>query len=122
MAFRLCIDLEAAPVTDAEVNLTPVDYVARSIVSLSRSPDSVGKTFHLMNPRPVPVCNVPGDPHGGMRTGRNAVRPMAIALDWRASRSDDEMLTALSHWLPFLPADQLIGTLPPRRRSSAARP
>jgi len=35
-------------------DLTPVDYVARAIIYLSRQSSSLGKTFHLTNPHPVP--------------------------------------------------------------------
>jgi thioester reductase-like protein len=32
--------------------MTPVDYVSRAIVHLSRQKSSLGKAFHLMNPQP----------------------------------------------------------------------
>jgi epothilone polyketide synthase E len=38
---------------DVEIDMSPVDYVARSIVHLSRQPSSVGRAFHLQSPRPV---------------------------------------------------------------------
>jgi thioester reductase-like protein len=47
------VDLGDAPATDAAVDLTPVDYVSRAVVYLSRSPQSIGKVFHLANPAPV---------------------------------------------------------------------
>ena len=36
-----------------EVNLAPVDFVGRAIVWLSRRPESIGETFHMINPRPL---------------------------------------------------------------------
>jgi len=38
-------------------DMAPVDYVAGSIVYLSRQPSSLGKTFHLVNPHPVPFSH-----------------------------------------------------------------
>jgi thioester reductase-like protein len=35
------------------MDMTPVDYVARSIVYLSRQKESRGRVFHLLNPRPI---------------------------------------------------------------------
>lgn len=48
--IRGIIELEAAPNLDRWVNLTPVDYVSKAIVYLSRQPESLGKTFHIINP------------------------------------------------------------------------
>jgi amino acid adenylation domain-containing protein/thioester reductase-like protein/non-ribosomal peptide synthase protein (TIGR01720 family) len=46
------IQLGAVPEMPGEVNLAPVDYVARAIVWLSRQGESAGRTFHMINPRP----------------------------------------------------------------------
>ncbi len=51
---RACVALGAVPDLDVMVNIVPVDFVSRAIVALSRRPDSVGKTFHLDNPTPMP--------------------------------------------------------------------
>jgi thioester reductase-like protein len=40
---------------DMEMNMVPVDYVSRAIVRLSLRDESLGKRFHLANPRPVKV-------------------------------------------------------------------
>jgi len=53
-----CARLGSMPDVDARLDLTPVDYVARSIVALSRRRSSVGQTFHLVNPRPAPLAKV----------------------------------------------------------------
>jgi thioester reductase-like protein len=42
-----------APVIDQGLLFTPVEFVSRAIVSLSRQPASVAGTFHLMNPTPL---------------------------------------------------------------------
>jgi surfactin family lipopeptide synthetase C len=47
------IQLGAVPRTEAAVNLAPVDFVGRAVVWLSRRRESLGRTFHLVNPQPV---------------------------------------------------------------------
>jgi len=41
------------PMDDIEYNMVPVDYVSRAIVHLSRQSESLGKAFHLVNPRSI---------------------------------------------------------------------
>jgi thioester reductase-like protein len=41
------------PETDLVVDLSPVDFVARAIVEISRKQDCLGATFHLMNHEPL---------------------------------------------------------------------
>jgi thioester reductase-like protein len=36
-----------------QMDMTPVDYVAKAIVYLSRQQESLGKVFHLLNPQPI---------------------------------------------------------------------
>jgi thioester reductase-like protein len=45
--------LGTAPEVYTKMNLVPVDYVSRAIVSLSLRDESLGKRFHLANPHPV---------------------------------------------------------------------
>ncbi|NET66950.1 MAG: amino acid adenylation domain-containing protein [Moorea sp. SIO1G6] len=40
-----------APDLNIEFDLTPVDYVSQAIVDLSRQKESLGKSFHLVNPQ-----------------------------------------------------------------------
>lgn len=47
------IELGAAPDVEATIDMTPVDYVSRAIVRLSRLDDTLGRIYHLANPRPV---------------------------------------------------------------------
>src|SRR5207247_1395987 len=51
--FKSWIQHGYAAIQDAATDMTPVDYVAGAIVHLSRMPESLGKVFHLANPRPV---------------------------------------------------------------------
>lgn len=49
-----CIQLGSAPVGEMPLNLLPVDYASRAIIHLSRQPDLLGKSFHLVHPQPAP--------------------------------------------------------------------
>ncbi|MGQ0555595.1 MAG: amino acid adenylation domain-containing protein [Nitrospiraceae bacterium] len=50
-----CILLGKVPDLGGEVNLVPVDYVSRAIVTLSFKSHSFGKVFHLVNQHPRPL-------------------------------------------------------------------
>lgn len=50
-----CIQLGGAPDLDIAFNITPVDYVSKAIVSLSRQPELHSQTFHLVNPHHVAI-------------------------------------------------------------------
>lgn len=50
-----CIQLGSIPNQDIKLNLSPVDYVSKAIVSLSNQKESIGKAFHLVNPQPLPL-------------------------------------------------------------------
>jgi amino acid adenylation domain-containing protein/thioester reductase-like protein len=61
-AVRLCVRRGKCPRTDGPVfeDITPVDYVSSAIVALSRRKASLGRTFHLLNPRPADLRLVLG--------------------------------------------------------------
>ena len=48
-----CIQMGSIADLDSLLDLSPVDYVSRAIVYLSRQKDSIGKAFHLNNPQPI---------------------------------------------------------------------
>lgn len=48
-----CIQLKLWPDLATIVDIVPVDYVADAIVHLALNGDSLGRVFHLRNPRPV---------------------------------------------------------------------
>ena len=53
------IDLEGAPDMDLdETDMTPVNYISAAIVHLSRQKASIGKIFHLANPRRVGLRHI----------------------------------------------------------------
>ena len=51
--IKTWVGLGTAPKMDTQMNMVPVDYVGRAIVRLSLRERSLGKRFHLANPRPV---------------------------------------------------------------------
>ncbi|MCK6579710.1 MAG: thioester reductase domain-containing protein [Anaerolineae bacterium] len=53
-----CIQAGYGPDIKNAMDMTPVDYAARSIVHLSRQPESVGKVFHILNPDPITWSNI----------------------------------------------------------------
>ncbi len=48
-----CIQMGSIADLDSLLDLSPVDYVSRAIVYLSRQKESLGKAFHLNNPQPI---------------------------------------------------------------------
>lgn len=42
-----------APDVRANMDMTPVDYISKAMIYLSRQPESAGKVFHLLNPQPI---------------------------------------------------------------------
>jgi thioester reductase-like protein len=48
-----CSRIGSAPDLEDGMDVTPVDYVSRAIVRLSRRPECLGGTYHLVNPHPL---------------------------------------------------------------------
>ncbi|MEW6736530.1 MAG: thioester reductase domain-containing protein, partial [Acidobacteriota bacterium] len=48
-----CVQLGSVPDIDMMFDLTPIDYVSKAIVCLSRHREFVGRVFHLVNPQPI---------------------------------------------------------------------
>jgi thioester reductase-like protein len=48
-----CLQMGTFPDVDYMLDMSPVDYVSKAIVYLSRQPESVGKAFHLQHPQPI---------------------------------------------------------------------
>lgn len=48
-----CIKAKVAPEVKNPMDMTPVDFVSQAMVHLSRQPSSMGKVFHLLNPKPI---------------------------------------------------------------------
>jgi len=50
-----CLQMGSFPEVDYMLDMSPVDYVSKAIVHLSRQNESIGKAFHLQHPQPVPL-------------------------------------------------------------------
>jgi thioester reductase-like protein len=55
LMIKGCIEMGAFPDLDYLMDMSPVDYVSKAIVHLSRQEKSIGKAFHLQHPQPVPL-------------------------------------------------------------------
>jgi amino acid adenylation domain-containing protein/thioester reductase-like protein len=53
-----CIQLGSIPNQDIQLNLSPADYVSKAIVHLSKQQESLGKTFHLVNPQSLALSEM----------------------------------------------------------------
>ncbi len=47
-----CIQMGYAPCERVRIDMAPVDYMSRAIVTLSRQADAIGRIFHLNHPQP----------------------------------------------------------------------
>jgi amino acid adenylation domain-containing protein/thioester reductase-like protein len=56
--IEACIQLGSVSNQDIQLDLSPVDYVSQAIVHLSRQKESLEKTFHLVNPQPLPLSEM----------------------------------------------------------------
>ncbi|MEA5572937.1 thioester reductase domain-containing protein [Calothrix sp. UHCC 0171] len=50
-----CLQIGTFPDVDYMMDMSPVDYVSKSIVHLSLQKESLGKAFNLQHPQPVPL-------------------------------------------------------------------
>ncbi|MEO1386362.1 MAG: amino acid adenylation domain-containing protein [Cyanobacteria bacterium J06634_6] len=104
-------DLQQAPELDLMIDMTPVDYVSKTIISISMQPQAIGRTFHVVNPQPMPfsaIVNTMKDYgyaidkvsyaewQSELRTKPNALSPLVATI-----RSDDpnDKKTCLELWL-----------------------
>jgi thioester reductase-like protein len=53
-----CLQLGAIPDQDELLYWTPVDFAAQAIVHLAQRSDAPDRTFHLLNPQPVPLSQL----------------------------------------------------------------
>jgi amino acid adenylation domain-containing protein/thioester reductase-like protein len=110
------IQMGKAPDTDLAIDMTPVDYVSQAIVALSQRQDSKQKTFHILNPQPIPLSQLIKEVQAfgypldlcpyeqwqadllkvGQSSPENALSPLAAVLMEKITRSQ---LTRLEIWL-----------------------
>lgn len=53
LMLKGCVQMKSFPDIDYWLDMSPVDYVSRSIVYLSQQPESISQAFHLQHPQPV---------------------------------------------------------------------
>lgn len=53
-----CVQLGLAPELDIDIEMTPVDYVARALIEISLSKESFGDVYHLVNPAKMPFATM----------------------------------------------------------------
>lgn len=56
--IRAWLAIKAMPQDLRDMNLVPIDYVAKAIVHLAMRADSIGKAFHLINPVRTPFRDI----------------------------------------------------------------
>ncbi|MTE21412.1 KR domain-containing protein [Streptomyces sp. TRM43335] len=87
-----CVQLGLAPDVDLDVEMTPVDYVARALVGISLSPRSLGGTYHLVNPGKLPFAElVRSMSRYGWRTETVPVETWWRALQETYAEQDNEL-------------------------------
>ncbi len=91
-----------APDITTKMDMTPVDYAAKSIVYLSRQQQSLGKVFHLLNPEPVTWSSVMDSLiELGYPLEKLRFKTWVDAI----GRLDDSVCNPLQPLLPFLHLD-----------------
>jgi thioester reductase-like protein len=58
LVIKGCIQMGCFPDVDYMLDGSPVDYVSKAIVHLSKQKESIGHAFHLQHPEPVPLSNL----------------------------------------------------------------
>jgi myxalamid-type nonribosomal peptide synthetase MxaA len=104
-ATKVAIEMQAAPIIDMLIDITPVDYVARALVHVSRQSALQGKAYHLVATNPVPESDlVDWIEKFGYTAERLPFEQWRHRVEERAAELDDVTAGALA---PFLS-----GTLP----------
>ena len=90
------IQLGSAPSLELMIDMTPVDYVSKAIVHLSRQKESLGKAFHLVNPHPLHLSNFVNEIHScGYPIQQISYDKWQTDLIKDARRSQDNALSPL---------------------------
>ena len=118
--LKTCIEMGQLPHMVERIDMTPVDYAARAIVHLSRRTESLGKTFHLLNPNPLPttdfveLCNRLGYPIGLLDYG-----------EWKKAMLKVVGTSPRHALYPFLPYFENVrsnsGSRPPDQRTDCEK-
>ena len=109
--IKTLTQIKAAPELDLDVDMTPVDYVSSAIAQLSQQPESIGRTFHIVNPQPMPLSEIvatlrnrqyeiastpPSDWLESLLSGSHALSTLAA---FTAEATPEEQHTCLELWL-----------------------
>jgi amino acid adenylation domain-containing protein/thioester reductase-like protein len=90
------------PRFEGQVDMVPVDYVARAMVAIARRPDALGRVFHLVNPRPLRFADLrAGFELAGYPTDADEMTRWYGELVGRSAGSDEDWTVAialLSEW------------------------
>jgi amino acid adenylation domain-containing protein/thioester reductase-like protein len=113
--LKSIFQLRQAPQLNMLIDMTPVDYVAQAIAHLSLQPQSIGQTFHLVNPHPIsfsdlvtaitqqgyPISQIPyQDWKQALKASPNAMSPLTPLFDQEANHPPHtEARTCLDLWL-----------------------
>jgi len=90
------------PAVEVTVDMTPVDFASRAIVHLSTRPESAGRTFHLVSPRPISwsaLCD-------HIRARGYPLRTVSVA-DWKDQANvvlGQDLEKSMFAWLPMVAA------------------
>jgi myxalamid-type nonribosomal peptide synthetase MxaA len=104
-ATKVAIEMQAAPIIDMLIDITPVDYVARALVHVSRQSARQGMAYHLVAKNPVPESDlVDWIEKFGYAAERLPFEQWRYRVEQRAAELSDVTAGALA---PFLS-----GTLP----------
>ncbi|MFL7870837.1 MAG: thioester reductase domain-containing protein, partial [Anaerolineales bacterium] len=93
-----CAMSGSAPDLDVEVDIVPVDFVSKAIVTLAARPESWGQAFHISNPRPASYSDM-------LKWLAELGLPLQVfSFDqWRAKMVGLAMAAGGENWNPFLP-------------------
>ena len=107
-----CIQVGLAPASSPEVRVTPVDFVSRAIVHLSRHPSATGQVYHLIGEQPTDWNTMLGWISAfGYSLRRVPFHEWRSAL-MRAPGAAEHAMTALSPLIPELESDEDLFTGP----------
>jgi thioester reductase-like protein len=98
-----CHQLGLWPQGNMEVNIAPVDYVAKAIVHLSSDEATLGGAYHVANPRITRLATII---ECGVAMGY--ALPEVSYREWRAAligQAEEGIQNALHPLLPLFPAD-----------------
>ena len=56
--IRACMKFGCVPDIDTEINMIPVDYVSRAVIALSMRNYALGRTWNLINMRPISLREI----------------------------------------------------------------